>query len=185
MIQPHKYLSNFSPSGLLSPPGKIQVFLALFLAIVMAFAVGTALGFEHIGGYIPCELCLKERIPYYIGIPLVLLTAILSANNCSGFTVRSLFLIAALFMFYDCALSIYHAGAEYKFWAGPSSCSGGTLVIEDANNLLDSLEKIKPPSCDKAAGIFLGLSFAGWNVVSTFFLGAVALIGAFIKRKNK
>ena len=49
---------------------------ALFLAVAMAAVVGTALGFEHIGGFIPCKLCLEERIPYYTGVPVALLAAI-------------------------------------------------------------------------------------------------------------
>ncbi len=29
-----------------------------------------AWGFELIGGYTPCHLCLGERIPYYVGVPI-------------------------------------------------------------------------------------------------------------------
>ena len=39
----------------------------------MAATVGTALGFQHIGGYIPCKLCLEQRMPYYVGVPLMAL----------------------------------------------------------------------------------------------------------------
>jgi len=52
--------------------------LAAALAIGMALVVGGALAFEHIGGYIPCALCLQQRTPYYVGIPVALL-ALLSA----------------------------------------------------------------------------------------------------------
>ena len=30
-----------------------------------------------------------------------------------------------------------------------------------------------PPSCDEAAGRFLGLSFAGWNVLASAALAAI------------
>ena len=50
----------------------------LFLLVAMAATVGTALGFQYIGGYIPCKLCLEERIPYYVGVPLMALAAISS-----------------------------------------------------------------------------------------------------------
>ena len=42
-----------------------------FLMLAMAATVGTALGFQHFGGYIPCKLCLEQRIPYYVGVPLM------------------------------------------------------------------------------------------------------------------
>ena len=29
-----------------------------------------ALAFEHFGGYQPCALCLMQRTPYYLGVPL-------------------------------------------------------------------------------------------------------------------
>ena len=48
----------------------------------MAATVGTALGFEHIGGYIPCKLCLEQRTPYYVGVPLMALAAL--ASSCTG-----------------------------------------------------------------------------------------------------
>ena len=43
---------------------------AVLLTVGMAATVGGALGFEHIGGYIPCALCLMQRDPYYYGIPV-------------------------------------------------------------------------------------------------------------------
>jgi len=36
--------------------------LALFIA---AFTILTALGFQYIGGYVPCMLCYMERYAYY------------------------------------------------------------------------------------------------------------------------
>jgi disulfide bond formation protein DsbB len=35
-------------------------------------------GFEHIGGYIPCALCLTQRIPYYVAAPLMLVAPLFS-----------------------------------------------------------------------------------------------------------
>ena len=61
---------------------------ALFLAVAMAVVVGSALGFEHIGGYIPCALCLEQRTPYYIGAPLMLVAAIVSRAGGPSWAVR-------------------------------------------------------------------------------------------------
>lgn len=178
-------IMKFKATSLFSPPQDIQTGLALFLSVIMAATVGTALGFEHIGGFMPCDLCLIERIPYYIGAPLMLVTAFLSAYRLPGIVVRGLFIIAALLMIYDCGLSIYHAGAEYGFWLGPTTCASGKVqIVENADDLLNSLLNTIPPACDRAAGYFLGISFAGWNVVATFFLSIVALIGAFVARKK-
>jgi len=37
--------------------------LALALAVAAAATVGAALVFEHGLGYVPCKLCLTERVP--------------------------------------------------------------------------------------------------------------------------
>ena len=36
---------------------------SLIATLGMAATVGGALAFEHIGGYIPCALCLMQRTP--------------------------------------------------------------------------------------------------------------------------
>ena len=69
-------------TSIASPSGRRQTLTALFLTIAMAAVVGSALGFEHIGGYIPCKLCYEQRIPYYIGAPVMaaaLVAALLGA----------------------------------------------------------------------------------------------------------
>jgi len=51
--------------------GRQRTRTALFLAVAMAATVGSALGFQYLGGYIPCHLCLEQRTPYYVGVPLI------------------------------------------------------------------------------------------------------------------
>lgn len=167
-------------------PQKIQTWIGMLILLVMVFAILTALGFEIIGGYMPCKLCLKERIAYYIGIPLTIFLIALLARHISGIIVRLIFIILALLMLYNLGLSIYHAGAEYKFWSGPTDCSAtATAITVDANNLLANLNSKKPPSCDTAAGYFLGLSFAGWNAICCFFLMIIGFVGAFIPKHKQ
>jgi disulfide bond formation protein DsbB len=61
---------------LTAPTGRRQTLTAALLALAMAAVVGTALGFQHLGGYIPCKLCLEQRLPYYVGVPLMALAAL-------------------------------------------------------------------------------------------------------------
>src|SRR5690606_14944092 len=53
--------------------GKTQTLGAALGAAGMAVTVGTALGFQHIGGFMPCKLCLEQRVPFYIGVPVMVL----------------------------------------------------------------------------------------------------------------
>ena len=48
-------------TSILITRGYSRTQIATFLALAMAAVVGAALAFEHIGGYIPCKLCLEQR----------------------------------------------------------------------------------------------------------------------------
>lgn len=155
---------------------RLQLVSALFLAFAMAAVVGTALGFEYLGGFIPCKLCLEERVPYYAGVPAALLAAAGAALGWRGCMTRGMLGIVALLMTYGVILATYHAGAEWHWWAGPNDCGAAATsgITTDAGGLLGALDAVTPPSCDEAAGRFLGLSFAGWNVLASLALAAVA-----------
>ena len=159
----------------ISPAYRTRTMTALFLAVAMALVVGSALAFEHIGGYIPCALCLEQRTPYYIGAPLMLVAAIISLAGGPSWAVRGLLAVGGLLMLYGLALGVYHSGVEWHWWEGPASCAtSADAVTKDAGSLLGDLSSKKPPSCDSAALRVLGLSFAGWNVLASAALAAIA-----------
>ncbi|WP_173933522.1 disulfide bond formation protein B [Chelativorans sp. Marseille-P2723] len=165
---------------LLASTGRLQTLSASFLALGMAATVGTALAFEHIGGYIPCKLCLEQRIPYYIGAPLMLVALASARLRGPALFTRGLLLAGALLMLWSAGLGAYHAGVEWKWWEGPADCGAVAANIStSAENLLEQLNAFVPPACDEAAGRFLGLSFAGWNVIASSILAVIAVRGAF------
>lgn len=159
--------------------GRHHFLVALFLLIAMTATVGTALGFQHIGGFIPCKLCLEQRDPYYIAIPIMLLAVVSAGFRWSGTVTRGLLVAGGLLMTYGLVLAVYHSGVEWAWWPGPTDCGAAvSAVTQDAGNLLSALDDTRPPSCDQAAGRFLGLSFAGWNAIASAFLAAIAFRGA-------
>ncbi|MGE0502472.1 MAG: disulfide bond formation protein B [Rhizobiaceae bacterium] len=154
-----------------------RTFAAALLTIGMAGTVGTALAFQHLGGYIPCKLCLEQRLPYYVGAPLMLLALLAAVFRLPVWIVRCLLLVGAALMVWSLYLGVNHAGVEWGWWPGPTDC-GAVDAPPSSGNILDQIDQAIPPSCDKAAGRFLGLSFAGWNAVASLGLLAVALRGA-------
>jgi disulfide bond formation protein DsbB len=139
-----------------------------------------AWAFEVFGGYVPCALCLQERLPYYIGLPFALV-ALLAAFAGAPARIPQLFLLlAALAFLAGAGLGVYHAGAEWGWWAGPSTCGGGTAP--SSGSLLDQIDKIRVVSCTEASWRMLGLSFAGWNAVVSAILVVVAVWGAIPQR---
>ena len=163
-----------------APTHRLQTLTALFLALAMAATVGGALGFQHLGGYIPCKLCYAQRTPYYIGAPLMALAALSAYLRWPPVLTRGLLLIGALIMAYSLYLGVYHSGVEWSWWAGPTDCGMVVAPPEgDGKGVLDSIDSIIPPSCDKAALRIAGLSLAGWNAVASVMFCVVSLRGAF------
>ena len=143
-----------------------------------AAGIATALAFEHLAGFAPCPLCLQQRYVYYAGIPalflaLVLLTAGRPRDGGLIFLLMSFAFLA------NAMLGAYHAGAEWQFWPGPDTCAGGGAPLPTAGGVLNSIGKAQVVRCDQAMGRFLGLSFAGWNVVLSVALCIGALKAAF------
>ena len=148
---------------------------AILLTLGMAVVILSALGFQHIGGYIPCALCLLQRWPYYIGVPVGILAVLSAAMNAPPAVTRTLLLLAGLIMIVSAGMGVYHAGVEWKFWEGPATCSTSVnAVATDTKSLLDDLSNQHGPSCTDATPRVLGLSFAGWNVITSIVLAAFA-----------
>jgi len=169
-------------NAIAAPTSSLQRNTAIFLAFAMAAVVGAALGFEHIGHYIPCKLCLGQRMPYYIGVPVMALGAISAALRWPPVTTRGLLLVGGLLMAWSLFLAVQHSGVEWGWWAGPTDCGAVDAGAgSSSGGVLDQIDKVVPPSCEKASLRILGLSFAGWNAVASFFLGLIALRGAFAR----
>ncbi|KAB0269168.1 disulfide bond formation protein B [Microvirga brassicacearum] len=143
---------------------------SLTIALVAAATVGGALLFQHVWGYQPCKLCLQQRYPYYLGIPLALAGALLPRQ----WTRAGLYLMVLLFVA-SAALGAYHAGVEWGLWLGPSDC-GGNVSTGPGNvgDLMSQLNSIRVVSCTEAAWRFLGLSLAGWNVLISLGIAGLA-----------
>ncbi|MEI2299414.1 disulfide bond formation protein B [Ensifer sp. MJa1] len=156
-----------------------HLFIAVLVTLGMAATVGGALGFEHIGGYIPCALCLLQRDPYYWGIPVGILAIVASALKLPAWVTRLLLAIIGILMLVGAGMGVYHAGAEWHFWEGPSTCATTAQgVSSNVGDLLGDLDSKHGPSCTEAALRVLGLSFAGWNVIASLILAAIAFRGA-------
>ena len=138
-----------------------------------ALTVSGAWAFELLGGYLPCPLCLMQRWAYYFVAPLTLVLLLpFIARRIS--LVRLGLVICALAMVAGGGLGVYHAGVEWEFWPGPQSCSGGGGL----SGGLPDLSTAKVVRCDEVQWRMFGLSFAGWNVVVSLLIAAIALRGA-------
>jgi disulfide bond formation protein DsbB len=156
-------------------------------AALAIFALSTAaiLGawfFEYVVKLPPCPLCLEERIPYHIVIPLSLLMAIAAFVHAPPKLLAVGFVAIIVAVLCNVALGTYHAGVEWHFWAGPTDCTGTLTDLKASGSLADQLHSFNVVRCDEAAWRFLGISLAGYNALVSLVLAAIAGFGLLARK---
>jgi len=156
---------------------ELPLLAALLVALAGALTLAGAWLFELVLKLKPCPMCLEQRWPYYIGVPLALVVAFAAWKRASrALVVLGLLALAAL-MLWGTGMGAYHAGVEWKLWPGPTECTG-TPEFGGAGGLLNRLQTLNITRCDEAAWRFLGISLAGYNAIVSLALTLVAAVGA-------
>ena len=150
-------------------------------AIVFVIGLATIGGFfffEYGLGYPPCPLCLDQRMAFYAAVPLAALLWLGAGFGAQRKVLFLGFLVITALMLWNTGLSAFHAGVEWKFWPGPTDCSGPINNFGSASNMLKQLQSIRIVRCDEAAWRLFGLSLAGYDVLVSLFLALVGGWGA-------
>ena len=134
------------------------IFLISFIALISAYFI------EYILGHQPCNLCVYERIPYFLAILIVLINY--KYNKLEKYLILSLaiiFLIATI-------LSLYHLGIEQGFIQESLLCD-----LEKGANILDKDEILKQLqqksiSCKDVTFKIFGLSLTNYNIIISLLL---------------
>jgi disulfide bond formation protein DsbB len=154
------------------------------LCAVLASAgmLAIAHAFQTFGGLAPCALCLRQREVYWTALTLAaVFMVIVRLRGGARWREATCWVLALVFLF-GAGLAAFHAGVEWKFWPGPTTCvGGGDVSSADLQALLNG-EKFAAPSCDKAAWVFAGLSMAGWNAVASLILAGLSVLAALRER---
>ena len=150
---------------------------ALAVLVIAAATIAGAWYFQLVLGLQPCPLCLEQRYAYYLAIPLAALTALAAGQNAPRSLLVAGLAVLALAALANAVLGAYHAGVEWKFWPGPSDCTGPVGNLGSAGSLLDRLDTTKVVMCDEVQWTFLGLSLAGYNVLISLLMALIAVWG--------
>ncbi len=152
---------------------------ALAIAAVSFVALAGAWIIEF-AGIKPCPLCLEERIPYYAAVPAGLIAAFF-ADKAPRLAALLLAAVCAA-LIYNAGIGVYHAGAEWHFWAGPATCTGDPL--SNAASLAERLKHNTAVRCDVAALRIFGLSLAGWSALISAGLAVLGGIALWHSRRS-
>jgi disulfide bond formation protein DsbB len=150
---------------------------ALAITAIAAATLAGAWFFQLVLDIRPCPLCLEQRYAYYLAIPLGALTAFAAAKDASRALLLAGLAVLAIATLGNAALATYHAGVEWHFWQGPTDCTGPIGNLGSAGDLLSRLDTVKVVRCDEVQWKFLGLSLAGYNVLISLAMAAIAAWG--------
>lgn len=157
------FISPFSPL-------RARLRLVFVLALLV---ISVALASQYMGGLLPCALCLKQRIAFYLGLPLIALAYFYADKSPAA--MRGLLHTIGIIFLANAGLAFYHAGIEYGFWLGPTSCGGGGAQAQDTGALLEALKSTSMVRCDAPAFTLFGISLAGYNLFACVILAGLAL----------
>jgi disulfide bond formation protein DsbB len=150
---------------------------SLAVTLIAAATIAGAWFFQLVLGIVPCPLCLEQRYAYYLAIPLGLLIALAVRRGAPRPLLLAGLAILALASLANAWLGAYHSGVEWGFWKGPTDCSGPVVNLGSATDLLSRLDTVKVVRCDEVQWRFLGLSLAGYNLLISLLMAAIAAWG--------
>ena len=147
------------------------IFLISFIALVSAYFI------EYILGHQPCNLCLYERIPYFLAILITLI------NYKYNKLEKYLILLLAIIFLIATILSLYHLGIEQGFIQESLLCD-----LEKGANILDKDEILKQLqqkniSCKDVTFKIFGLSLTSYNIIISILL-TITLIRFYFGYEN-
>jgi disulfide bond formation protein DsbB len=154
--------------------GLTRAQICVVTALVSVAVIAGAFYFQYVVGLFPCEMCLWQRIPHYVAVPLALLTAL---AIWAGRQVRARILHTALAgtFLVSAGLGLWHSGVERKWWPSPVGCSVGQLS-SNPTDLLRDLMAIPVVRCDEIAWSLFGLSMANYNLLISAVMAAVLIL---------
>ena len=147
---------------------RIALVFGLALAVILVAILS-----QYWGGLMPCALCLKQRVAFYVAVPLLALAYFYAPP--APLAMRGLLTTIGIIFLANAGLGFYHAGIEYGWWLGPTSCGGGGAPALDTGALFEALQNSSMVRCDAPAFTLFGLSLAGYNVIACLVLSGLAL----------
>tara|TARA_Y100001970_G_scaffold12126_1_gene13893 strand:- start:7843 stop:8331 length:489 start_codon:yes stop_codon:yes gene_type:complete len=155
---------------------KIKIYLN-FIFLLCLISIISAYFIEYVLGHQPCNLCLIERIPYVLGLILIILNYILVKNE------RFIILLLILIFTFSAILSFYHLGIEQGFFEESMVCG-----LKDALNVITKEEilkqlQVKTVSCKDVTFRIFGFSLTAFNMIISLIL--VIFLTNFFKNYEK
>ena len=142
-------------------------FILNIILVFSIFALIVAYFIQYVLSHQPCNLCLIERIPYFVAIIFIFLIFFLNKYE------KFFSLVIGLFFIFGAIVSFYHFGIEQGFFSESLVCDlGNSNKATSARDLLKQLEK-NTVSCKDVTFRILGLSLATFNTIISIIISVI------------
>jgi disulfide bond formation protein DsbB len=148
---------------------------ALFLLVASAGSLLVAFFFQYVIGLQPCVLCIWQRWPYAVVVALTIL-ALTVASRVPRLHAALLALCGVALLFGG-GVAVFHVGVEQHWWTGTPGC-GVTATADSIEALRAQIMAAPVIRCDQVAWSLFGISMAGYNILISLALAAIAFISA-------
>ena len=156
--------------------GNFLNLLFLFISILVLLIVYYL---EFFQGITPCQLCIYQRLPYFIIILLAISFLLIKNKSLKKIT----FLFYILIFTSSLIMSVYHFGIEKNLWNALTDCETNVKSFSNTDSLKEYLLNKDYVSCENVSFKFLGISLAGYNIIVSFILLIFSITG-FRKLEN-
>lgn len=143
----------------------------------LAFLVPAGLlGGAYVGEYFfdlyPCEMCWWQRYAHFAALALASVAAFVPPRRLAVTLAGLAILVGGL-------IGAFHAGVEYGWWEGFTTCS--SLDLGSSEDPFEALMNAPLVRCDDVQWALFGVSLAGWN----FLISTAAAIVIFNLLRKK
>ena len=141
----------------------------IFILILLfsIFALLAAYFIQYVLKHQPCNLCLIERIPYFVSI--IVISFFLFTKKLG----KPVLLVLSLVFFSAALIAFYHFGIEQGFIKESLVCDLNNQSNDLSKEaLLNQLNEM-PVSCKDVTFKFLGLSLATFNIFISLILSVI------------
>ena len=153
-----------------------------FISLLSIVALASAFVAEFYFDLAPCEMCLKQRNPYYVIVVGSIFITILRWKQRIWF-----YLGVQIISIYGLFYSIWHVGIENKLLPGPAGCSGGLNTTNNTAILKEQILSKTIINCEDVTWSIFGLSAATINsllLVLIFIINTIYLWNNYGKKKE-
>ena len=141
----------------------IKKFYFLLVFTVSLAVISGAYILEFFYNFPPCELCIYQRVPYFLILFICIISFFVKYNNIHFYSIFFLFFTSFL-------IASFHSLVERGIIEYSSACTSSVENFESIEDLRMHLDSVPLTKCDEILFSVMGFSLANINTIISLSL---------------